>query len=224
MVEALELQLGVKKKALTDPSPKSGRKSRCDAGVWSSFKSVLAASGDSFFSSRDLQYRFEKHTQIRYSRSHFLSLLRSRLSLYLYKPQPRDYRQNPEALFQLQQRIDATLDALKIMGKNVEGFSIGFADESAAQLYGNRVRFWALEPSLIQKINSTRGSRKFFGYYAVKGECILEEMKGCKTEDMRRLIDKIRAANLQYNGIILFWDNATTHKKVEQYAYNQGYI
>jgi transposase len=143
------------------------------------------------------------------------------MGMYYYKPSPQDYRQSERAEEQLQIRIQATLDALQVRGKDVKEMAIGFADESAVQFHCNNARFWSFSPHLPRPTNSELGSQKFFGFYALVGNSLLEKMTGCKKEDLRPLLLAIKAVNADKKGIILFWDNATIHKAVEQWAWEQ---
>jgi transposase len=175
------------------------------------------------FTSQELRDLFQAQPSgYAYHPHYFSKLLREKLGMYYYKPEPRDYRQSPEAEAQLQMRIQATLDALAVMGKEVSQMAIGFADESAAQFHANNARFWSLEPHLPRPINSELGSQKFFGFYALVGNSILERMQGCKGEDFKPFLQAICQANPDKKGVILFWDNATSHHKVEQWAWTQG--
>ena len=64
------------------------------------------------------------------------------MHMYCYKPQPRDYRQHPDHKQKLSERLKAVADVLGMGTKNLENavrrpMSIGFADESTCQAYGN---------------------------------------------------------------------------------------
>lgn len=51
---------------------------------------------------------------------------------------------------------------------------------------------------------------------------MLCEMQGSTAEDFKPLLLQIKAANPERKGIILFWDNASAHKKVADWAWQQG--
>lgn len=199
-----------------------GRKPRVEEEVFSNFRIYLAGLAQQHFSSAELLERFTHFEGgYPYGPSYFSDLLRSKLGMYYYKPSPSDYRRSPEAEEQLAERIRATLDALRVMGKDISQMAIGFADESAAQFHTNNARFWALEAHMPRPVNSELGTQKFFGFYALKGESILCEMSGSKAEDFKPLLIALKQANSKAKGIILFWDNAQAHKKVEQWARQQ---
>ena len=74
--------------------------------------------------------------QITYSKRQVQRLLRL-IHMYCYKPQPRDYRQHPDHKQKFSERLKAVADVLGMGNKNLENMSIGFADESTFQTYGN---------------------------------------------------------------------------------------
>ena len=156
-----------------------------------------------------------------YSHSYFCHLLRTKLKMLYYKPEARDYRQSEHATQQLQDRIEATLDALRLMNKDIKDMAIGFADESAVQLHTNNARFWSLSHT-PRTVNTTKGSQKFFGFYALEGESYLEKMPACKEADFKACLLAVKAQNPTKKGLILFWDNAKAHKAIEHWAWQQG--
>jgi hypothetical protein len=193
------------------------------AEVFASFKNHLQGLEKQHFTTKELLESFGKFSGgYAYSPNYFTHLLTSKMEMYYYKPSPRDYRRPCDAETKLLERFSATLDALQVINKDVSQMSIGFADESAAQLHNNNARFWALAPHLPRPINSEFGTQKFFGFYALQGQSLLAEMQGCKGEDFKPLLLQIKAANPESKGIILFWDNAKAHKKVESWAWEQG--
>lgn len=66
------------------------------------------------------------------------------------------------------------------MGKDPSEMSIGFADEVAGQLHSNNARFWSFEPNLARRVNTSRNTRSFFGFYPLQGNGILCELSGGK--------------------------------------------
>lgn len=191
--------------------------------VFTDFKNHLLSLDKQHFTSKELAEIFSNFSSGHcYSANYFRYLLRHKLGLYYYKPSPCDYRRSDEADSKLLERFKATLDALKVMGKDIEQMSIGFADETASQLHNNNARLWALAPHLPRRINSELGTQKFFGYYALQGKSMLSEMQEAKAEDFKPLLLKMKEANADSKGIILFWDNARAHKKVEAWAWQQG--
>ena len=68
-------------------------------------------------------------------------------------------------------------------------------------------------------MSGTQGAKKFFGIYAVQGESLMTEMHHSKAEDFKSILLVFRAANAHPEGCILLWDQATSHKKVAQWAW-----
>ena len=150
----------------------------------------------------------EQHFTTRYSPSGLRRLLK-RMNLYHYKPQPRDYRQSPTAQQQLQTRLQATLDAVRLREESLTDFAIGFADEFAPQLHHNRARLWSLFKDKIRPLNTTRVSQSTFGFYAIQGQSVLEFMTNGKAASMKLMLQAVRTANAEARRIVLFWDNRT---------------
>lgn len=186
------------------------------------FKRHLAGLDQKHFTHSELRNIFKEFSGgYAYSHSYFCHLLRTKLKMFYYKPQPRDYRQSEHAEQQLQDRIEATVDALRVMNKDIKDMAIGFADESAVQLHTNNARFWSLSHT-PRMVNTTKGSQKFFGFYALEGESMLEKMPACKEADFKVCLLALKAKNLTKKGIILFWDNAKAHQAIERWAWQQG--
>lgn len=166
---------------------------------------------------------FERHVPgVSYSENYWSKLLGDKLGMYYYKPQPRDYRQADNAEDVLLERVKASFDALRVMGKDPYQMAIGFADEAAAQMHSNNARFWCLQPQVVRKVNTDRKTLKFFGFYGIQGVSVLEQMQECKSEDFKPVLRKVREVNADKQGVILFWDNAKAHKQVETYAWELG--
>jgi len=200
-----------------------GRKCLVADSVFTSFKTHLQDLEQQHFTSADLLNQFSAFEgAYRYSPAYFSHLLREKLKLHYYKPSPQDYRRPADAEAKLAERIQASLDALAVMNKDITDFAIGFSDECAAQLHSNNARFWSLEAHLPRTINSQLGTQKFFGFYALQGESMLSKMKNCTAEDFKPLLLEIKMLNPTKKGIILFWDNASAHKKIEAWAWQQG--
>jgi transposase len=200
-----------------------GAPGKVNEAAWAAFKEKLVCCQEQHFTLRDIKHLFEAHKPgIHYSDSYWPKLLREKLGLYYYKPQPRDYRQAENAEEILLERFKACVDALKVMGKDPYKMAIGFADEAAVQLHQNNARFWCAHPHLVRKVNTSQQTVKVFGFQALEGKSLLEPMQECKGENFKPLLRKIRAANADKAGVILFWDNARAHKQVERYAWELG--
>ena len=150
--------------------------------------------------------------------------LLKRMKLYHYKPQPRDYRQSPTAQQQLQTRLQATPDAMRLREESLTDFAIGFADEFAPQLHHNRARLWSIFKDRIRPLNTTRFSQSTFGFYAIQGQSALEFMTNGKATSLKLMLQAVRRANPNAQRIILFWDNARAHldREVQALAWSLG--
>jgi transposase len=217
------IRLVQKKKALTNHTGEGGgRPTQVPAETFVAFKTHLEGLAQKHFTHAELQNIFKTFSGgYVYSHSYFCHLLREKLDMLYYKPEPRDYRQSEHAEQQLQDRIEATLDALRVMNKDIQDLAIGFADESAVQMHTHNARFWSLSHT-PRTVNTTMGSQNFFGFYALEGQSCLEKMTACKHENFKTCLLAVKAQNPTKKGIILFWDNATAHKAIEQWAWQQS--
>jgi len=95
--------------------------------------------------------------------------------------------------------------------KNLENMAIGFADESTFQTYGNSARLWSFSKGLICKENTNRTKQNCFGFYAIRGKSLLITIKKGNEQTFLTMLDKIKEQHLEYDGIILIWDNHKAH-------------
>lgn len=146
------------------------------------------------------------------------------MGMFCYKPQPRDYRQNPEHKEQLSQRLKAVADVLGMGTKNLDKMVIGFADESTFQLFSNSARMWSFHKERIRKVNTTKTKQNCFGFYAIRGKSLLIPIKKGNEQTFLTMLDKIKEQHLEFDGIILIWDNHKAHTTpaIEQKAYILG--
>lgn len=209
-----------KKKSLASQRGQGGGlPAQVDASAWQQWRQDLQSDTQQHWTSRDLAYRFKQQTGVGYSASHWHSLLRYQQHMYYYKPQPQDYRKDEGANAQLSERIRATFDALQAMGKEPANIAWGFADEVAAQLHSNNARFWSFEPHLPRKVNTTHGSQRFFGFYALQGCSHLSPLPGGQVADIQKALLEVKQLHSQYQAIVMFWDNATTHKALQTWGW-----
>jgi transposase len=218
------MPLNRKKKSLINRSGLGGGcRVKISAEAWQAFRSHLAGLEQQHFTSRELQAIFQSlGNAYVYSPHYFTRLLRTKLQLHYYKPEPRDYRQAADAEEKLKTRIQATLDAFQVRGLDIQKMAIGFADECAAQFHANNARFWSLAAHLPRPINSELGSQKFFGFYAFQGQSTLNPMDKAQAEDFKVPLLAIKAQNPDKSGIVIFWDNAPAHRKIEAWAWQQN--
>lgn len=203
----------------------SGRKALVSETAFERFREELSQDSQKHFTSNELLSRFSQmEGGFKYSKSHFCHLLRDKLGMHYYKPSPRDYRRPEDAADKLSERIRGTLDALILMGKDISKMAIGFADEVAVQFHCNNARFWSLEAHLPRITNTELGTSKYFGFYALNGQSTLVEMtEGSEGEAFKSYLSKVKAHNSdKEGGMILIWDNAKAHKKVENWAYQEN--
>jgi transposase len=175
----------------------------------------------SHWTSRELAALFELQTQVRYSASRWHRVLREKMQMYYYKPRPQDYRQRADTADGLSERIQATFDALQAMGKHPDQIAWGFADEVAAQLHSNNARFWAFAPHLVRKVNTTHRSQRFFGFYAIQGESMISPLAAGKAAAIQEQLLKLRERHQEYKALVIFWDNAPSHKALETWAWER---
>lgn len=144
--------------------------------------------------------------------------------MFYYKPQPQDHRKPENADLMLFERIKATIDALIAMGKNPAKIHFGFADEVAGQLHSNNARFWAFE-HLPRKVNTSRATESFFGFYSFQGNSLLVDLEGGKEADIKEALLAVKEANKEASAIVIIWDNAQTHKSLDTWGWeNQIYF
>jgi hypothetical protein len=93
--------------------------------------------------------------QITYSKRQVQRLLRF-MNMYCYNrsvepssAQRLSSASRPQT--KLSERLKAVADVLGMGTKNLENMSIGFADESTFQTYGNSARLWSYSKGLIRK-------------------------------------------------------------------------
>ncbi len=223
MVEPLESAAKrPKKKELISRRGKGGGASlQVEESVWEAWRSHLQRQPVQHWTAEELAGIFVEMGGIRYCSSHWCQLLRQREGMYFYKPRPRDYRRSDDAPEQLADRIEATFDALQAMGYNLERVGWGFADETAAQLHSNNTRFWAFEPGLSRVVNTDRGSQSFFGFYGINACSYLTALSNGKMESIKTALLAVKAAQTDCDALVVFWDNASTHKALETWGWER---
>ncbi len=172
-----------------------------------------------------MRHLAREHFRLDYGRRQMQRLARE-LNMYCYKPQPRDYRQKDGACGRLKDRVQAVADVLRMRGRDLSKFCIGFADESSQQLYGNTARLWSFERGLVKQVNTDKKKRNCFGFYALKGRSVLNFIGRGNQQTMRQMLEAIRAANQQAETIVVVWDNHSTHRtaSVEAKALELGIV
>jgi len=192
-----------------------------DANGWEVWRDYLQHQSVQHWTSGQLADVFEQLTGVRYSHSHWCSLLRHQQGMYYYKPRPCDYRRADDAEEQLRARIQATFDALQVMGYDLQRVKWGFADEVAAQLHSNNARFWAFEPHLSRVVNTDRGSQSFFGFYGINAASHLVDLADGKMESIQQALLAVKAQQTDCVALVVFWDNARSHKCLETWGWER---
>ncbi len=129
-----------------------------------------------------------------------------------YKPQPVDYRRSERAEEQLQQRLQATFDALLLQQIPLEAVAIGLADETGTYLQANTARLWSFQKKAKRRVNTEKVKQNTFGFYALQGHSLALEIATSSEEEMLRVLPLIRQAHSEYRAIVLLWDNLPAHK------------
>ena len=132
--------------------------------------------------------------------------------MYHYKPQPVDYRRSESAEQRLQQRLQATFDALLLQKIPLEAIAIGLADETGNYLQANTARLWSFHKKAKKKVNTDKIKQNTFGFYALQGKSLSLEIATSSQEEMLRILPLIWQANADYQAIVLLWDNLPAHK------------
>lgn len=211
-----------KKKALTSRRGQGGGATvRVKESVWDSWRTHRQTQPVQHWTADELARVFVEKGGVRYSHSHWSHLLREREGMYFYKPRPRDYRRLENAPERLADRIEATFDALQAMGYDLARVRWGFADETAAQLHGNNARFWAFEPGLSRVVNTDRGSQSFFGFYGINACSHLVALSSGKSKSIQEALVEVKAAQTDCAALVVFWDNASTHKALETWGWER---
>lgn len=86
---------------------------------------------------------------------------------------------------------------------------VGFFDEFSPQNTANTQRVWSLTKPLIKK-NTTRLRANTFGFYAIKGESVIDFKERSRKEDITEFIYQIRKFNLK-GRIMIILDNFRSH-------------
>ncbi len=129
-----------------------------------------------------------------------------------YKPQPVDYRRSETAEERLQQRLQATFDALLLQQIPLEAVAIGLADETGTYLQANTARLWSFHKKAKRRVNTEKVKQNTFGFYALQGQSISLEIATSSEQEMLRVLPLIRQANADYQAVVLLWDNLPAHK------------
>lgn len=86
---------------------------------------------------------------------------------------------------------------------------IGFFDEFSPQTTANTQKLWSItKPTIIKNTTPLRANT--FGFYAIKGNSIVEFKEHSRKEDVTEFLEQIRTANPK-GKILIVLDNFRSH-------------
>lgn len=173
-------------------------------------KSVLN-NEQQFWTLKQIATILDERFGIRYCPRHLRRVLKA-MGMYHYKPRPVDYRRSDTADTALQQRLQATFDALLLQDIPLEAVAIGVADETGSYLHANTARLWSFCKRGKRKVNTEKVKQNTFGFYALQGKSIALEIASSSEKEMLRILPLIRKAHQDYQAVVLLWDNLPAHK------------
>ncbi|MDQ3289786.1 MAG: IS630 family transposase [Bacteroidota bacterium] len=200
-----------KKKAglISRPGQGGGAKLKLTQEQREQFQAKLR--GQDFWSLPEVMHCLEEYYQVRYSSVHVRHLLKS-WGMYHYKPQPQDYRRSEQAEEKLAERLRATADVLELWQCPCSEIAFGFADESSPEVNSNQARWWSFYKQ-PRKVNANKSLRyNTFGYYALQGQSVIQEIADSKAERLLTCLEKIRRANPTARYCVVVWDNLPAHQ------------
>jgi transposase len=163
--------------------------------------------------------------QVSYCSVHVRRLLHS-WGMYHYKPEPQDYRQAPDAVTKLKERLRAVADGLILWGCSSQEVAFGFADESSPMANSNTARLWSFfhKPRVVNSNKSLRHNT--FGFYALQGKSVVREIENSQAETFKACLMDIKQANLNARFIVVVWDNLPAHcyHEIEKLAWSMKII
>ena len=160
------------------------------------------------WTTQEIKELIKNNFEIEYSDWHICRLAR-KLGMNLAKPFQSDCRKPLNAEELLDAQIKLTFELLK--EKGITKIAIGMLDETAPQTTANTVRMWSFGKPLLVK-NTDKIKSNTAGFYALEGKSVVMSMKNGKAEEVCRMLEIIRAENIEYEVIIVILDNAPTHR------------
>ncbi len=117
-----------------------------------------------------------------------------------------------------------SLKKLKEALNSVDGYVIGFLDETSPQLNANSQRLWSFSKPVVKK-NTTRLKANTFGFYAINGNSVVDFKEHSKKEAVCEFLEKVREENPD-KPIIIILDNFRSHwaNKTRETAEKLGII
>lgn len=151
-----------------------------------------------------------EQTGVRYA-THYLPFILRQMGLQSYKPRPRSLRRPPEATLALIEHLRATFDGLQALGYDLDRVGFGFADESSPQLNANTARLWSLRQA-DRLVNTDKTRANTFGFMALQGHDYCQPLANSSAESFIEMLPRLRAANADYEALVMLWDNLPAHK------------
>lgn len=162
-----------------------------------------------------------QQTGVRYAHQ-YLPVILGQLGLRCYKPRPRSVRRPPEASAALIDRLRATFDGLQALGYDLNRVGFGCADESSPQLSANTARLWSLGQA-DRRVNTDKAWANTFGFLALQGNDYCQPLPNSSAESFMEVLPGLRAANAEYDAVVMLWDNLPAHKTAEVESAARGH-
>jgi len=185
-----------------------GRKPKLSAEAWEKVRERLGSK--EAWTLKEVQRLLEEEFGVSYHEDHLRRLLR-RLGMRYGKPYVMDYRRPQEAETLLAERVRRVFEELEAQGIRPEEIAIGFVDETSPQNTANSQRLWSFGPFRLRK-NTDRMRVNAVGFYALKGNDVLEFLERSKAEDVAAFLRRVREANRAYRVVVVIWDNFASHR------------
>jgi len=185
-----------------------GRKAKLSSQERAQLKARLEAK--EAWTLKEVRALIEREFGVTYSEDHLRRLLRG-LGMRYVKPYPVDYRRPAEAEALLKKRLRQVFEELQAQGIREEDIALGFVDETSPQNTANSQRVWSFGKPRLRK-NTTRMRVNAIGFYALKGNDVLDFLGQSKAEDIAAFLRRVREANRTYKVVIVVWDNFASHR------------
>lgn len=192
----------------TETGGKPGRPPSLDDTDLATLKSLLDARP--FWLTREVRTLIHEQFDVELSVSQVTRILREKLGMHFGKPYPHDDKRPRDAEAQLEARLITAYERLRAQGLSDEGIAIGFLDEASPQLTANTTRVWHFDHAEIAK-NTARLKANAIGFYALVGESVQDFLPRSDQAAIAEFFASIRAANPNYEAIIVVLDNFSSH-------------
>lgn len=199
-----------KKTLVNQANQQSGRRPSLSEHQRMAFVEYVHTQPQAHFTRSQLAKLLLEQTGVAYNQ-HYLPTILREMGLHYYKPRPRSVHRPAEAQTALIERVRATFDGLLALGYHLDRVAFGFADESSPQLNANTARLWSLGKA-DRRVNTDKARANTFGFLALQGIDYCQPLSNSRAESFIDLFPKIRALHVDYEAIVLLWDNLPAHK------------